>query len=815
MVDQLVERCICIHGHFYQPPRENPWLEEVEFQESAKPYHDWNERVTAECYAPNAVSRVMDRDWRIIGLINNYSRISFNFGPTLLYWLDRHRPEVYRSILDADRESMNNYSGHGSAIAQIYNHMIMPLANRRDKETQVKWAIRDFEVRFGRFPEGMWLPETAVDVESLEVLSENGIKFTILSPHQASKMRRLGQQEWVDVSGSKIDPRYPYLCRLPSGHSIILFFFDKRTAIDIAFGNLLANGEAFAKRLVEALNGNSGAALIESVASDGELYGHHHPHGDMTLAYCIYHIVANEAIRLTNYGEFLERHPAESEVEIVENTSWSCIHGVERWRSDCGDNMGHEGWKQGWRKPLREAMDWLRDEVALRYEQESSKYLNDPWQVRNDYIDVILDRASEHVESFLSKHAKYPLSTEDKRRVIKLLEMQRHAMLMYTSCGWFFDEISGIETIQVMMYAARVMQLVKELFGVNLEGQYLDILETAPSNIPEFKNGARVFDIFVKPSVVDFAKIGAQNTIRELFFEGIKNKFVPSQLPNCSFRTTPEVTEKYDDGKFRLIVNRTSIYSQTTLDEETFSCAAIWLGDHNVTCGARSDMRKKAFNAMRDKLVDCFNKGQINEIIVWLSKYYGQNSYSLKDVFRDDQSYILDYIVADGQKKAKDLYDIIYHDNSAMLRFMKENRIPSPRPLLSAAEIVLNMEIGQLLESDTTDLEQLRRLLNDMGHLSVTLDSVTLGFQASQKITTELNQLASTPGNIERLNTIVALIRMIKELPIELNLWESQNIVFKMSRNQYQAYKQNTDEASASWVSAFWQLCDLIGIRLE
>lgn len=811
----MAERCICIHGHFYQPPRENPWLEEVEFQESAKPYHDWNERVTAECYAPNAVSRVMDHDWRIIGLINNYSRISFNFGPTLLYWLDRHQPEVYHSILDADKESMNNFSGHGSALAQVYNHMIMPLANRRDKETQVKWAIRDFEVRFGRFPEGMWLPETAVDTESLEVLAENGIKFTILSPHQASKMRKIGQQEWADVSESKIDPRRAYLCKLPSGKSITLFFYDKRTASDIAFGNLLSNGEAFAKRLVEALSSGNGEALIVSVASDGELYGHHHPHGDMTLAYCIYYIVANEAVKLTNFAEFLEKHPPENEVQIVENTSWSCIHGIERWRSDCGDNMGHTGWNQAWRKPLREAMDWLRDEVAPRFEQEAAKYLNDPWTARNHYIDVILDRTNERIDAFLSDNTKYPLSVEDKRRTIKLLEMQRHAMLMFTSCGWFFDEISGIETIQVMMYAARVMQLAKELFDVSLEGHYIEILEAAPSNIPEFKNGARVFNIFVKPSVVDFPKISAQNTIRELFLGGTKNKSIPSQQPNCSFKTAPEMQEKYDDGKFRLIVNRAKISSQTTLDEATFSCAAIWLGDHNVTCGARSDMHKKAFTSMRDNLVECFNKGQINEIIVWLSKYFGQNNYSLKDLFRDDQRYVLDYIVADGQKKAKDLYDIIYHDNSAMLRFMKENRIPSPRPLLSAAEIVLNIEIGQLLESSETDLDHLRRLLNEVKHLSVTLDSTMLGYQASQKIATELGRLAKDPSNIEALNTSIALIRMVRELPLELNLWESQNIAFKISRNQYQTYKQGTDGTSIAWITAFQQLCDLIGIRLE
>jgi alpha-amylase/alpha-mannosidase (GH57 family) len=330
------ENFICIHGHFYQPPRENPWLEEVEVQESAAPYHDWNERVTAECYAPNAFSRIMDPSWRIIGLINNYSKISFNFGPTLLYWLARHNPAVYESILNADKESMNNFSGHGSAIAQVYNHMIMPLANRRDKETQVKWAIKDFETRFGRFPWGMWLPETAVDNETLEVLAENNIKFTILSPSQAARYRKIGEKKWIQTSEKQIDPKRSYKCNLASGKSICLFFFDKQTASDIAFGNLLNNGEAFAKRLAESFNVENGKSLIETVASDGELFGHHHPHGDMTLAYCLYYIEANKLAKIANLSEFLDNNPPEFEAEIIENTSWSCMHGVERWRSNCG-----------------------------------------------------------------------------------------------------------------------------------------------------------------------------------------------------------------------------------------------------------------------------------------------------------------------------------------------------------------------------------------------------------------------------------------------------------------------------------------------
>lgn len=811
---KLAERYICIHGHFYQPPRENPWLEEVEFQESAQPYHDWNERVTAECYAPNAVSRVMDSEWRIIGLINNYSRISFNFGPTLLYWLARHKPKVYESILNADKESMNNFSGHGSAIAQVYNHMIMPLANRKDKQTQVKWAIHDFQERFNRYPEGMWLPETAVDTESLEVLAENKIKFTILAPHQASKMRKIGDTEWVDVLDGKIDPRRAYVCKLPSGNSITLFFFDKRIASDIAFGNLLENGEAFAKRLIDAFQDIGNEPLLESIASDGELYGHHHPHGDMTLAYCIYYMVSNETAKLTNYAEFLEKVPPQFEVQIQENTSWSCIHGVERWRSDCGDNMGREGWHQAWRKPLREAMDWLRDTLAPRFEQDASQYLNDPWEARNNYIDVILDRSKENLEAFLSAHAKKQLTDEEKRRVIKLLEMQRHVMLMFTSCGWFFDEISGIETVQVMMYAARAMQLAHDLFSLDLETQYAKILEQAPSNIPEFQNGAKIYSIFIKPAIVDFAKISAQSTIMELFTDNIKSGVLTPKMPNCCFKITAQDIEKRDDGKFRLIVNSSTVYSATTLDEASFGCAAIWLGDHNVSCGARCDMKKKAFTSMRDQVLACFERGQINEIIVLLSKFFGQYNYSLKDLFKDDQRYILNYIVADGLKKAKDLYDIIYHDNSAMLRFMVENRIPSPKPLQSAAQIVLNMEMEQLLSAEKPDLEKLQKVIADAKHLSVALDSELLAFEASEKIADEFNQLSEASENIEAIKWISRLIQMVSELPIKLNLWQSQNIAFKIAENQYKKMKQQQDDASKAWLAAFTQLCELIGIRL-
>src|SRR3954466_1588080 len=303
-----MERYVCIHAHCYQPPRENSWLETVEAQPSAYPYHDWNERITAECYAPNGVSRIVDDRNRITQIVNNYSRISFNFGPTLLSWMEEHAPEAYAAILDADRESQKRYSGHGNAIAQAYNHIILPLATRRDKETQIIWGIRDFEKRFGRQPEGMWLPETAVDTETLEMLAANGIKFTILAPSQAAGVRRLGAGgRFKDVSGTRIDPTRVYQARLLNQKRMALFFYDGPISQAVAFEKLLDNGERFAERLLGGFSDERIWDQLVHIATDGESYGHHHAHGDMALAAALRHIESGSAAQLTNYGEFLEK----------------------------------------------------------------------------------------------------------------------------------------------------------------------------------------------------------------------------------------------------------------------------------------------------------------------------------------------------------------------------------------------------------------------------------------------------------------------------------------------------------------------------
>lgn len=498
-----MNKYICIHSHFYQPPRENPWVGKIERQESAYPYHDWNERITAECYLPNTQSQVFGSNGDTIHTVNNYEKMNFNFGPTLLSWIQKQKPKLYESILEADRNSRKNHSGHGSAIAQVYNHVIMPLANFRDKQTQVRWGIRDFVSRFGRMPEGIWLSETGVDIETLEVAAEADIRFTILSPRQAYRVRKIdGEYKWEDVDNEKVDTTRAYLCKLPSGKEINIFFYDNHISNGIAFGNLLDNGENFAKRLLAPFSDKKNDAQLVNLATDGETFGHHQRYGNMALAYCIHYIETRKLANITVYGEYLDKYPPAYEVEIVENSSWSCAHGVERWKSNCGCNAGtHHEWSQEWRAPLRNAMDWLRDRLAVIYEDAIERLVHDPWDIRNNYIDVILDKSTSTLETFLTSHTNGTLSKNDKLKILALLEMQKHAMLMYTSCGWFFDDISRIETVQIMQSAARAIHLAQDVCGINLEDDYVDMLKKASSNVEDFKSGDTVYNMLVRPAI--------------------------------------------------------------------------------------------------------------------------------------------------------------------------------------------------------------------------------------------------------------------------------------------------------------------------
>ena len=486
-----MNKFICIHGHFYQPPRENPWLEAITYQESAYPFHDWNERINAECYAPNTRARILDEKGVVIERVNNYSKISFDFGPTLLSWMEFKAPDTYQAVLEADKISRETFSGHGSAMAQCYSHMIMPLADSKDKYTQVYWGIRDFEFRFKRLPEGMWLPETAVDLETLQIMADLGIRFTVLAPHQAGRLLDHGE----------LDINQPYSVRLGAGRSINVFFYNGALSQSLAFENILQDGKCFAEKLMQTDN-TDGPQLL-SVATDGETYGHHHKFGDMALAFALKYIDDQVDARLTNFAEYLEKFPPQEEIEIIEKTSWSCAHGVGRWSSNCGcETGGHPEWNQGWRGPLRKALDWFQCRADSIFVEVGKGLFKDPWEARNRYIDIRINRYDR--DTFLAEQCQNSLDESKKVVVLKLLELQSNAMLMYTSCGWFFNDISGIETEQILLYAGKAIQLAEEISCEILEPHFLELLELAESNVLEKGDGSQIYKNVIEKARMDF-----------------------------------------------------------------------------------------------------------------------------------------------------------------------------------------------------------------------------------------------------------------------------------------------------------------------
>jgi alpha-amylase/alpha-mannosidase (GH57 family) len=810
----MTERYICIHGHFYQPPRENPWLEGLELQDSAYPYHDWNEKIDAECYAPNTASRILDLEKRVVDIANNYSKMSFNFGPTVLSWMERHQAEVYQAILEADSLSRERFSGHGSALAQAYSHMILPLGNKRDKSTQVIWGIRDFQKRFGRVPEGMWLPETAVDTETLEVLAEFGIKFTILAPRQAKRVRRMTRgSKWHDVSGGRIDPTTAYLCLLPSKKTISLFFYDGPISQDIAFGGLLSNGEAFAQRLLSTFNDQRDWSQLVHIATDGETYGHHHRFGDMALAYCLHFIESQNLAKITNYGEYLEKYPPTHWVEIFDNSSWSCIHGIERWKDNCGCSSGmHPGWTQSWRGPLREAMDKLRDTLIPIYEEKGREYLKDPWKARDEYIDVILDRSVENVEKFIKQNAVKELSTEEKTRVLKFLEMQRNAMLMYTSCGWFFDEISGIETTQVMRYSARAIQLAEELSGASIEREYLQILQKAPSNILEFENGAKVYERFVKPGMLDLLRVGGHYAISSLFEE------YPGSTRIFCYQAESEVYDKLEAGKLRLAIGKTRIKSEITWDEEPISFAVLHLGDHNLNGGVRKFMGDEAFSTMHGEIKEAYNRGNIPDVIRLMDKHFGMNNYSLWHLFKDEQRKVLGQILRSNLEGVEISFRKVYEENYPIMSFLQNLQMPLPKPLTVVAEYIVNMGLKRVFEGEDLDTEKLEGLINEGKKWPLEVDKEMIGFVATSWLNTRLEKLHQQPEDVASIKKTEKVLQLLKSLSVEPDIWKPQNECFLIEKNHYSVMKQRADrgdDVAKRWVEVFPQLCSHLTVKVS
>ena len=807
------KRFICIHGHFYQPPRENPWLETVETQDSAAPYHDWNERICAECYATNGAARIQNVKNQITRIVNNYGRISFNFGPTLLSWLRDNAPRTYRMILDGERKSRKNYGGHSSAMAQVYNHIIMPLASRRDRITQIRWGIADYKQHYGAAPEGMWLAETAADTENLELLAEHGVKFTLLAPHQCARVRLLHDgEEWTDTPGASVDTTRAYRLRFASGKSIAVFFYNGPASRAIAFEGLLNSGENFAGRLKSGLREGAQPQLMH-VATDGESYGHHHKHGEMALAYALQLLETDKTVKLTNYGRFLEQFPPEYECEIEDNTSWSCAHGVERWRSNCGCNGGRP-FNQLWRAPLREALDELRDAVAPLTEQEGGKYFKDVWAARDGYIDVVLNRSTEAADRLFAMHASHKLTEAERIRALELMEMQRHTQLMYTSCGWFFDDISGIETVQIIAYAARVLQLAKLIFAARaaeLEPRFLGRMEEAKSNIPSAGNGAMIYKACVASMELGLEQVAAHYAISSIF-----STFAEETDLFC-YRVRRISYEIHTSGRGRLAMGRAHIASAITGEQQSYSFAVLHFGDQNITAAVKpySESDAAEFEAFAAKAAEEVQRALFPEVIRLLDSAYGRVDYSLTSLFTDEQRRIVALILNSTLWDIETSLTTIYEDHASLLHYLSQAGLPKPPALTLAAGFAINAGLRRALQTDPIDIAQMRSFLQLAKADQVPLETANLSYIADQRMKRAMVELQMSAGSLETLERALTLARNIVELPIELNLWQAQNIWYEVLGTSTYALTSLELDERPRWDKSFSELGSCLSIDFE
>ncbi|MFA5060528.1 MAG: DUF3536 domain-containing protein [Candidatus Omnitrophota bacterium] len=811
---------LCIHGHFYQPPRENPWIEEIEAQENVGGiYHDWNERISSECYHPNAFARVLDGEQQIENIVNNYESLSFNFGPTLLSWMEKYDPRTYERIIEADRKSIKERGGHGNALAQVYNHIIMPLANRRDKITQVKWGIADFKKRFGRTPESMWLAETACNEESLQVLIEEGMKFLILAPHQAEKIKRFSDAHWSDVSGGNVDPTHPYRCFLndSSGRYIDIFFYDGPVSKSVAFDDLVNDARIFAHRLENARRPDRRHTELIHVATDGETYGHHKIFGDRALAYLLKTEAAKHGFVITNYGEFLEKFPPEYEVKIKsgENglgTSWSCAHGVKRWSDHCGcrgDGPGH--WRQDWRRPLRETFDWLRDELALIFTKEGNKYFHDAWEARNDYINVVLDRSHKSREDFFRKHAKYILSKDDVVICYKLLEMQRSAMLMYTSCGWFFTEVSGEETVQVIKYAARAVQLAESVIKADLTTEFSSRLRKIKSNMEYFGDGEGVYEHLVKPSIATLERVVSHFAISSLF-KNYNDQFTiyGYEFENLDYR-------KENLGDLTLCLGRVKVRSIVTFEEIDVVYVLLQSEIYDFYCYVRPFSEISDYLKFGHELFGEFLLGHRNSMGKIIYERFGTEYFSLKDLFKEERKEILALLSRDAIERFKHLADELLQKHRRMIDVYRMTKIPLPDECRFVVEQKLSGDFNDLINKSILSDSEVFDRAHAIRVLAKELGLKLNRSHAEQFLTKQLNETIAglrIKWNDGKIKDCLSMVKVAQRLGIEVD--------FRMSQEHYLAIAERLEHdktyAATAGGQSIFDFIDLgrrLGINVE
>jgi alpha-amylase/alpha-mannosidase (GH57 family) len=770
----MPRRLLCLHGHFYQPPRENPWIEAIEVQDSADPFHDWNERIAAECYGPNGAARLKNEADRIVDIVNNYLHLSFNLGPTLLAWLERNKPESYARVIEADVRSAEA-RGHGNALAQGYNHTILPLATPRDRRTQIRWGIGDFRRRFHRAPEGFWLPETAADTATLAALAEEGIRFTILSPYQAVRVRPPGGA-WEDARGARFDPTRPY--RVKAGaREIVVFFYDGHIARDLAFGGALSHPGTLIERLTGGFDAGRGHDEILTIAFDGETLGHHKKGGDEVLAAAMRLLARRADLELVNLGQALDRIPAEWEAEIADASSWSCAHGVERWRSDCGCNAGGgPGWRQAWRAPLREALDGLRERLDAIYEREATALFAEPWRTRDRYIELVLDPERREAAEFLRREAGRTLSGDEVVRALRLLEMERQSLLMFTSCGWFFSELSGIETVQVLRYAARAVQLAQDLVGLDLEPAFEAALARAPSNVPALGDGRRIYQALVRRSVVSLEGVGAHIAIASSV------RHVPDEGRVFCYGFKLEGRRGAQSGPVTMAIGRLELEHLLTRERLDALYCVLHFGAADFRCGLTPYRGPDHLAEVESAVLARPHSQSLAHLLRDVDRFFPGRDYGLRDLFIDERRRVTEVLLEGTMKRYEDDYLEIFEDNRRLMEFLREIDSPVPGPLRVAADVTLTRRLLRVIgaartgELDLAAAEaELLTTVELARRLGAHLHLTPVRREVEELIAARVAALLTDGAPAARAGELAGILDLARRLGLEIDLWDAQN----------------------------------------
>lgn len=776
---------LIVHGHFYQPPRENPWSGIVDREPGARPHHDWNERVHQESYRRNAYARIYDDRGKITRIVNNYEEMSFNFGPTLLGWMQEHHPRTLARIVEGDRRSRTARAGHGNAIAQAYNHPILTLCNEHDLTTQIRWGVAEFAHRFGRQPEALWLPETACNDRVLTRLCDEGMRYALLCPDQADRWRASADDAWQDVSDGSIDTRRAYRYDHPdgSGRSIALFFYDGTISRAIAFEHLLASSHDLVNRF-EAASGGPG--MLVHVATDGESYGHHFSGGERCLAYALAEEARRRGFRVTNYGQWLDEHPPTAEVRIKEGeeglgTSWSCAHGVGRWRRDCGCHIGGQpDWNQRWRAPLREALDQLRDEAMTVYVDRMGSLAGDPWALRDGYIELLLDPSADR-GAFFERHVGRRLGDRERQRALSLLEMQRSSMLMFTSCGWFFDDLAGLEAVQILRYAGRLIDQLDELGAASARSRFLEVLAEAESNVKAKGNGADVFRRQVEPARVTTAAIAAHVGIGCLAGEPDHPQPVAGQ------RVELDHLRQGHHGRLQLATARVGLVDVATERRRSYGVAALGFGGIDVYCMLKEVDDPRAMDRSAKLLWDNIDSASLLTILRLAEEEFGPDEYGLRHVLPGGRDAVARAILADALSRYTEQYGRLYEDNRRLIAQFQVAGLPLPEELRIAAELTLSRRLDAELERqrgrfDAASYRRAVEIADEAERYGFELRCVEGQARFARMIEGAVHGMIEPEPRADAAEPpsgVFELLDLVEELGIDVDLARSQEFLFE------------------------------------